>query len=58
MVPADGTINSVKDLKGKGVTTQQRGNTGELITQQILQVAGLTYNDVKMSFVSYTDSVS
>jgi len=58
VVPADSGINSVKDLKGKGVTTQQRGNTGELITQQILQVNGLTYNDVKMSFVSYTDSVN
>ncbi len=54
VVPADAGINGVKDLKGKGITTQQRGNTGELITQQLLQVNGLTYNDVKMSFVSYT----
>jgi len=58
VVPADAGINSVKDLKGKGVTTQPRGNTGEQITQQILQVNGLSYSDVKMSFVSYTDSVT
>lgn len=58
VVPADAGINSVKDLKGKGVSTQQRGNTGELITGQVLQVNGLSYNDVKMSFVSYTDSVN
>jgi len=58
VVPADAGINSVKDLKGKGVTTQPRGNTGELITGQLLKVHGLTYNDVKMSFVSYTDSVT
>jgi hypothetical protein len=58
VVPADAGINSVKDLKGKGVTTQQKGNTGELITAQILQVNGLSYSDVKASFVSYTDSVS
>lgn len=58
VVRADAGINTVKDLKGKGVTTQQRGNTGELITQQLLKVHGLSYNDVKMSFVSYTDSVS
>lgn len=57
-VPLDSGINSVKDLKGKGVTTQPRGNTGELITGQLLKVNGLTYNDVKMSFVSYTDSVT
>jgi TRAP transporter TAXI family solute receptor len=58
VVPADSGINSVKDLKGKGVSTQPRGNTGELITGQLLQVNGLTYNDVKASFVSYTDSVA
>jgi len=58
VVPSDAGINSVKDLKGKGITTQQKGNTGELITAQILQVSGLSYNDVKASFVSYTDSVS
>ena len=55
---ADANINSVKDLKGKGVTTQQRGNTGEAITGHMLKVAGMGYNDVKMSFVSYTDSVT
>lgn len=58
VVLADAGINSVRDLKGKGVTTQPRGNTGEQITQQILQVNGLTYSDVKMSFVSYTDSIT
>ena len=58
VVRADSGVNSVKDLKGKGVTTQPRGNTGELITAQLLKVNGLSYNDVKMSFVSYTDSVT
>ena len=58
VVRADAGVNSVKDLKGKGVTTQQRGNTGELITGHMMQVNGLSYNDVKMSFVSYTDSVT
>lgn len=58
LVRADANINSVADLKGKSITTQQRGNTGELITRQLLQVHGISYNDVKMSFVSYTDSVA
>ena len=58
VVRADAGVNSIKDLKGKGVTTQQRGNTGELITGQLLKVNGLAYSDVKMSFVSYTDSVT
>jgi TRAP transporter TAXI family solute receptor len=58
VVPTNAGINSVKELKGKGVTTQQKGNTGELITAQLLQVNGLTYSDVKASFVSYSDSVN
>lgn len=58
IVRADANINSVTDLKGKSITTQQRGNTGELITRQLLQVHGMSYNDVKMSYVSYTDSVA
>ena len=57
VVPVDSGINTVKDLKGKSITTQPRGNTGELITGQILKVNGLSYSDVKVSFVSYTDSV-
>jgi uncharacterized protein len=57
LVPADSPINTIKDLKGKPITTQPRGNTAEIITQHILKVHGLGYNDVKVSFVSYTDSV-
>lgn len=58
VVLADSGINSVKDVKGKALTTQPRGNTGELITQHLLKVYGLSYSDVKMSFVSYTDSAT
>ena len=58
IVNADAGVNSIKDLKGKPITTQQRGNTGELITKQILEVNGLSYNDVKVSFVGYSDSVN
>ena len=58
VVPASAGIDSVKDLKGKAISTQQRGNTGELITGQLLKVNGLSYSDVKASFVSYSDSVN
>jgi TRAP transporter TAXI family solute receptor len=58
VVNADSGINTLKDLKGKGVATQVKGNTGELITRHVLRVAGYTYSDVKASFTnSYTDSV-
>ena len=58
VVRADSGVNSIKDLKGKGLAAQPRGNTAEEITKQLLQVNGITYSDLKMSFVSYTDSVS
>jgi TRAP transporter TAXI family solute receptor len=58
VVLADAGINKIADLKGKSITTQQRGNTGELITRQFLEANGLSYSDVKVSFVGYTDSVN
>jgi hypothetical protein len=58
VVLANSDIRSVKDFKGKSLTTQTRGNTGELVTQHILQINGLSYKDMKVSFGSYTDSVS
>jgi uncharacterized protein len=58
VVRVDSGINSVKDFKGKALAAQPRGNTAEEITKHVLQVNGLSYNDVKMSFVSYTDAVT
>jgi TRAP transporter TAXI family solute receptor len=58
VVNADSGVRKIADLKGKSITTQQRGNTGELITRQLLEVNGLSYNDVKVSFVGYSDSVN
>jgi TRAP transporter TAXI family solute receptor len=58
VVRVDSGVNSVKDLKGKSIAVQPRGNTAEDITKQMLQVNGLTYNDLKTSFVSYTDAVA
>jgi TRAP transporter TAXI family solute receptor len=49
VVNADAGVNTIADLKGKSITTQQKGNTGELITRQLLEVNGV---------VGYTDSVN
>jgi TRAP transporter TAXI family solute receptor len=58
VVFADSGISKIADLKGKSITTQQRGNTGEVITKHLLEANGITYNDVKVSFVGYSDSVN
>jgi TRAP transporter TAXI family solute receptor len=58
VVLADSGINKISDLKGKSLTTQQRGNTGEVITRHFLEAHGLSFNDVKVSYVGYSDSVN
>ena len=55
---ADAGMKSVGDAKGKALTTQQKGNTGEQMTRDVLKVYGLDYNKLsKVNFGSYTDSV-
>jgi TRAP transporter TAXI family solute receptor len=58
VVLADSHINKVSDLMGKSITTQQVGNTGEVITRHFLEAGGLKPSDVRISHVSYTDSVN
>jgi uncharacterized protein len=56
---ADAKINSFADLKGKSLVTQPKGNTGELLTAEILKLNGLSYQSLsKINFQSYTDAVS
>jgi TRAP transporter TAXI family solute receptor len=55
---ANAGVARLEDLRGKQVVIQPRGNTAEVVTQQILSVAGLTYNDIRANFqASYTDAV-
>lgn len=58
VVLADAGIKTVGDAKGKALTTQQKGNTGEQMTRDVLKVYGLDYSKLsKVNFGSYTDSV-
>lgn len=59
VVLADAGITTIKDLKGKSIAVQTRGNTAEIVTQHLLSAHGLGYNDLKVNFqASYTDAVS
>ena len=59
VVLADAGVQTVADLKGKVLTTQQKGNTGEQMTRDVLRVYGLDYSRLRrVNFGSYTDSVS
>lgn len=56
---ADAGVKTVADAKGKALTTQQKGNTGEQMTRDVLKVYGLDYGQMsKVNHGSYTDSVS
>ncbi|HSO08143.1 MAG TPA: TAXI family TRAP transporter solute-binding subunit [Pelomicrobium sp.] len=56
---ADSGIKTPADAKGKSLTTQQKGNTGEQMTRSVLQVYGQSYDTVsKVSHGSYNDSVA
>ena len=56
---ADSGIESIDQVKGRGLTTQPTGNTGEAITKHLLEASGLTYDDLSgTDFVSYNDSVA
>ena len=56
----DSGIHSIADLKGKRLVTQPKGNTGELLTDQVLKINGLSYDSLaKANFqAGYTDAVS
>jgi len=56
----DAGVNSIADLKGKRLVTQPKGNTGELLTDQVLKINGMTYQSLaKANFqAGYNDAVS
>ena len=55
---ADAGIKTMGDTNGKALTTQQKGNTGEQMTRDLLKVYGLDYSKLrKVNFGSYNDSV-
>lgn len=56
----DAKVASFADLKGKSVVTQPKGNTGELLTELVLKLNGLSYQALaRINYqASYTDAVS
>ena len=57
---ADSGINSFKDLKGKALVTQPKGNTAEILTDTVLKLNGMSYQSLsKANFqAGYNDAVS
>lgn len=57
---ANAGVKSLADLKGKTLVTQPKGNTGELLTEQVLKLNGMTYQSLaKANFqAGYNDAVA
>ena len=54
---ADAGINSIRDLKGKSVSSGSPGSGQYQLLTDLLQVYGLTRNDVKEDLSSFTQAV-
>lgn len=56
---ADSGIKTVEDMRGKRLTTQQLGNTGEFLTRELLSTADMTFDDLEsVANTSYSDSAA
>jgi len=59
VVRIDANVDSFADVKGKSLTTQSKGNTGELLTALVLKLNGMSYESLaKLNYNSYTESVA
>lgn len=56
VLPADSAIATVADLKGKRVSVGAPGSGTELNAKQILEVYGLTFEDLDAQHLSFGDS--
>lgn len=59
IVALEGGPTAPADFKGKRLVTQPVGNTAEQVTRMVLDVAGLSYDDMEaVDYVSYSDGVA
>lgn len=58
VVPADSSISTVADLAGKRVSVGAPGSGVEANALQVLEIYGLTFDDLKSEHLSFGDSVS
>lgn len=55
---ADSKIKTLADLKGKRVSVGAAGSGVEVNARQVLEAAGLTYDDIKVQHLSFAESAS
>ena len=55
---ADKEITSIADLKGKKVAVGAEGSGAEANARQILEAYGISYNDIDVQFLSFSDGAA
>ena len=56
VVWADSGITKIQDLKGKRVSPFQKGLSAEFMARKVLAAYGMSYSDMKPSFLGFTDA--
>jgi TRAP transporter TAXI family solute receptor len=56
VVRADSDIKKIEDLRGKRVSPAARGLSNDIEAQRLLKLYGMSYNDVKVQFLSFEDA--
>jgi uncharacterized protein len=55
VVWADSGINTIPDLKGKRVCPYNKGLSTEFMARKVFATYGMSYNDMKVSFLGFND---
>ena len=58
VVRANSDIKKIEDLKGKRVSPAAKGLSNDLESQRLLKLYGMSYNDMKVQFLSFEDAAS
>jgi hypothetical protein len=56
VVRADSGINKIEDLRGKRITPDGKGLSCDLQTRRLLALHNMSYDDVKVQFLSFSDA--
>lgn len=56
VVRADSGINKVEDFRGKRISPNGKGLSSDLQTRRLLSLHNMSYDDVKVQFLSFSDA--
>ncbi|MEM4217946.1 MAG: TAXI family TRAP transporter solute-binding subunit [Candidatus Methanomethylicaceae archaeon] len=56
VVREDSGIRKIEDLRGKRISPDGKGLSCDLQTQRLLAIYGMSYKDVRVSFLSFSDA--